>query len=628
MSNNLSSIGALAYQGTNAQTPPNVFVFNNNTPAVTDWRNFSLGDFWINRVQQTINNSELYVLLGVANNQAKWALVTNTNGNINQVTTDAGVVVPVAGNINLLGVHNINTSGTGSTATVALNNSITLGDITPITAGLNALSALTGDINIGGGNLKIPTTNMAASQGVIVQDDEPLIHTYGAGNLFMGVGAGNFTMSPTDALQNLGIGASCLNKLTDGDQNCSYGQGSLANVTSGSLNHAFGYQSGVQINSGSENLCLGHASLNNLLTGSGNLAIGSLAGSSYDGSQSNNLVIGNVGESSDNNVIRIGTTGSSSLQQNKCFVAGITGISPTGVSTSLPVLIDSDGQLGATGNIYLPVTNTGETQGIIYSGTDRYISNYAAPGGANVFMGINTGNTTLTGSGNVSIGHSGLLNATTAGTTTSVGIFSLINITSGSSNTALGASVGFDSISGLGLVSGSDNVMIGYQAGSNFRSSESSNILISNLGVLGESGAIRIGTAGDQTTCYVAGITGVSVTGAPVIVDANGQLGITVSSIRYKTNIKDLNGQSENIYKLRPVSFNYLSHPENETWGLIAEEVEQVLPQLVVYNKDQQPETVRYTDLPVLLLNELQKLAKRSDDLLKRIELLESKLSI
>ena len=102
-----------------------------------------------------------------------------------------------------------------------------------------------------------------------------------------------------------------------------------------------------------------------------------------------------------------------------------------------------------------------------------------------------------------------------------------------------------------------------------------------------------------------------------------GQLGTPTSSRRYKINIEDLGSDSESIFALRPVSFEYKGDYKHRTYmGLIAEEVEEVLPRLVNY-KDNLPDSVRYQDLPVLLLNEIKKQQKKIEKLEKRLLTLE-----
>ena len=90
---------------------------------------------------------------------------------------------------------------------------------------------------------------------------------------------------------------------------------------------------------------------------------------------------------------------------------------------------------------------------------------------------------------------------------------------------------------------------------------------------------------------------------------------------RFKENIQPMPKTfSENILKLRPVTFNYIEdETKTLTWGLIAEEVEEVMPQLVIYDQQKRPHSVRYHDLPVLILNETKKLIEEHEQLQKQI---------
>jgi hypothetical protein len=139
------------------------------------------------------------------------------------------------------------------------------------------------------------------------------------------------------------------------------------------------------------------------------------------------------------------------------------------------------------------------------------------------------------------------------------------------------------------------------------------NIEIGNAGVPAESDTIRIWTNGTQTKAFVAGIHGVTtgLAGAAVLVDANGQLGTVSSSRRYKEDIQPMADASDRLLKLRTVKFRY-KQPDAQgdkpiQYGLIAEEVAGVFPELIVRNLKGEPETVAYHILPALLLNEYQK---------------------
>jgi hypothetical protein len=151
---------------------------------------------------------------------------------------------------------------------------------------------------------------------------------------------------------------------------------------------------------------------------------------------------------------------------------------------------------------------------------------------------------------------------------------------------------------------GSSNIAEGYKAGYNLTTG-SNNIDIGNLGLAAEGNTIRIGTA--QTVTYIAGISGTPVTGSAVIVSSTGQLGVTVSSERYKTAIVTMGSDTAKLGQLRPVSFKLKSDATGtRQYGLIAEEVAKVYPELVIRNVSGRIDGVRYDELAPMLLNEAQ----------------------
>jgi hypothetical protein len=162
---------------------------------------------------------------------------------------------------------------------------------------------------------------------------------------------------------------------------------------------------------------------------------------------------------------------------------------------------------------------------------------------------------------------------------------------------------------------GTNNIAIGRLAGLQPTGSTSS-IFIGNQGFAGDTATIKIGTQGTQATAFMAGISGVTVANsAAVLIDTStGQLGTVSSSRRYKADIQPMGDASSSLMRLRPVTFHYKKPYDDGTnaiqYGLIAEEVAEVLPGLAVFNKDGQPETVKYHLLPGLLLNEVQKQQK------------------
>ena len=205
---------------------------------------------------------------------------------------------------------------------------------------------------------------------------------------------------------------------------------------------------------------------------------------------------------------------------------------------------------------------------------------------------------------NTANGLNALLNNTSGSNNTATGLAALLNNTIGSYNTASGQRA-LESNS-----TGNNNIAIGYAAGS-LISTGSNNIDILNAGVADESNTIRIGRVEDHTATYIAGIAGATVpTGVAVIVNANGHLGTTTSSARYKEAIKSMDKASEAILALEPVTFRYkheLDPAGIPQFGLVAEQVEKVDADLVAKDKDGKPYSVRYEAVNAMLLNEFLK---------------------
>jgi hypothetical protein len=138
------------------------------------------------------------------------------------------------------------------------------------------------------------------------------------------------------------------------------------------------------------------------------------------------------------------------------------------------------------------------------------------------------------------------------------------------------------------------------------------NIHIGNNGDAADDALIRIGTLDVHTRTFIHGIFAAQViNGTPVVVNSNGQLGVAPSSRRVKDDIRDMDEASTGLGKLRPVTFRYKAEPatgpRSIEYGLIAEEVAEIYPELVVLDRDGQPSGVRYHVLPAMLLNEVQR---------------------
>jgi hypothetical protein len=236
------------------------------------------------------------------------------------------------------------------------------------------------------------------------------------------------------------------------------------------------------------------------------------------------------------------------------------------------------------------------------------------------------------GSGNVAVGSQALQSNTTGFHNTADGFQALFFNTTGNHNTADGdvalhrnTTGNFNTASGAHTLvvntTGSSNIALGFNAGENLTTG-SNNIDIGNTGVAGEADTIRIGAPGLQARAFIAGIRGVAVTGSTVVVNAAGQLGVLPSSQRFKTEIKPMDKASEAILALKPVTFRYKQDVDptgTPQFGLIAEDVEKVSPNLVGRDLQGELNTVRYEAVNAMLLNEFLKEHSEVQELKKQV---------
>jgi predicted ribosome quality control (RQC) complex YloA/Tae2 family protein len=149
-----------------------------------------------------------------------------------------------------------------------------------------------------------------------------------------------------------------------------------------------------------------------------------------------------------------------------------------------------------------------------------------------------------------------------------------------------------------------------------------SNIDIGNSGVSDESATIRIGNDQLQSATFIAAIHGVNVTGGTAVyINSLGQLGTMTSSARFKRDILTMDNASEEILSLRPVTFHYKTDTEGTPqFGLIAEEVAKVNPDLVVRDRNGEIYSVRYEAVNAMLLNEFLKEHRKVEELTKQFQ--------
>jgi hypothetical protein len=376
--------------------------------------------------------------------------------------------------------------------------------------------------------------------------------------------------------------------------NTAEGDGALSSVqigTSGVFNTAIGFDALHSNTTGDSNTATGYIALQANTTGAGNTATGfqALEGTTTGG---NNTANG-VGALANNTTANNNTaTGYAALSHN------------------------STGEFNtATGAGALQFTATGSFN--TANGAEALFSNSGNENTANGWQALDNN----AGTNNTATGASALSGNNTGSNNTANGVGVLQNNSAGSNNTATGSSALFSNTSGnnntaTGLnalhsnTTGGSNIALGFNAGGNLTTG-SNNIDIGNLGVAGEAKKIRIGTVGTQTATFVAGIVGVTVpSGVGVIVGSNGQLGTVVSSERFKDQVKPMDKASEAILALKPVTFRYKHELDPDgipQFGLVAEQVEKVNPDLVARDAKGEVYTVRYEAVNAMLLNEFLK---------------------
>ncbi|PYJ77663.1 MAG: hypothetical protein DME69_10090, partial [Verrucomicrobia bacterium] len=251
--------------------------------------------------------------------------------------------------------------------------------------------------------------------------------------------------------------------------------------------------------------------------------------------------------------------------------------------------------------------NTGTGVGALYGNTT---------GTSNTATGSASLNFNTTGNNNTATGVSALQLNSTGNNNTATGVDALVSNTTGRTNTAAGQNA-------LGHnTSGNSNIALGNNAGAKLTTGDE-NIEIGNRGVAGEHETIRIGEQGTQDATFIAGISGATVTGTAVVVNSSGQLGVAPSSRRFKQNIQTMGDASDILLALRPVTFEYKPDVDPKgvsQFGLVAEEVEKVNPDLVARDDEGKPYTVRYDAVNAMLLNEFLKEHRKVEQLTKDFE--------
>jgi len=253
---------------------------------------------------------------------------------------------------------------------------------------------------------------------------------------------------------------------------------------------------------------------------------------------------------------------------------------------------------------------TANTTGSANTATGIWALTSNTTGENNTATGLQALYSNTSGTYNTATGSAALFENDTGNNNTAEGFFALISNTTGSNNTAQGYFALSSNMTGNG------NISLGASSGTNLTTGDN-NIDIGNAGVAGESGIIRIGTAGTQTATFIAGIRETPLAQGVAIavgITADGQLGVRASSARFKEGIKPMDKTSEAIFSLQPVTFRYKKAFDPQAlpqFGLVAEQVAEqvakVSPDLVARDAEGKPFTVRYDEVNAMLLNEFLK---------------------
>jgi hypothetical protein len=570
-----------------------------------------------------------------------------------QFDTDAGTAIPAAGILKILGGTNVNTTGAGNVVTVNFTTGAIatqydgdVGSAVPVAGILKILggtyctttaagNVVTIDFATGAIATQFDTDSGSAvpAAGILQILGDTVITTSGAGNIVtvnMSQGAdGQVLIGQTGALPAWGNITS-----TGGTVTISNGPNTINLESAVGGAQTFTTDSGTATAAANNINVLGGDNINttgaadnvyvhlnetihwpdtNAAGTSGMIYLGGGSGvggvrfmhnygwigsgvfaNTFLGAEAGNLTLSVAGTVAQN-LVGIGALALSSIT---------TGSANTAVGAGALMLCTTGGSNTAVGDVALRDLTTG-----IGNTAVGAFSCSTSTGNGNTAVGYDSLNT---GDNNIAIGYEAL-QVNTGNNNTCVGYQSGVSITTGTDNTAIGYRALDDLVSGVG------NIAIGDSAGSAWTAGEDNNIAIGFIGFPGDNNIIRIG-AGSHTAFYAQGIYSSAVSGRDVYVTSLGRVGYLSSSVRYKENIKNLDISTDLINQLRPVTFNYKEDEDPRVcYGLIAEEVDKIIPDLVDRDPDGTIQTIRYKEMIPMLLNEIQKLNKRVCELEKKL---------
>jgi len=485
------------------------------------------------------------------------------------LTFAAGQTFPGTGTGN--GNGTVTSVGTGlGLAGGPITTSGTLTINTAVVPQLNVANTFTGNQTVNG---NLSATGLVTGSAFNIGTSLFAFGSYSIANAFLGF-AGNTT---TTGSSNTGIGYRALYANTTGIGNSGSGFDALAANTTGYYNTAGGYYALANNNTGYNNTATGAFTLSANTTGFYNTATG-LAALYSNSTGSQNTASGYYS-------LFANTTGTSNTAD------GFTAL-----------------RLNTTGS-----NNTATGFGALYANSTA---------SSNTADGFQALNSDTTGNLNTAVGYKALPLVTTGSYNTAVGSNTLGANLAASYNTAVGYNAGLST-------TGNWNTNIGYLAGY-YDTTGGDNVRINNYGVAGETNTARIGGSYIYRT-FITGIRGVTTgvaNAVPVVIDSSGQLGTVSSSRRFKENIRDMGETTGTLMSLRPVRFHYKVHGASgpEQYGLVAEEVAEVAPDLVATNQDGQIETVFYDKINAMLLKQVQTQQRLIESLETRLAELEGRI--
>src|SRR5712692_3050150 len=402
-----------------------------------------------------------------------------------------------------------------------------------------------------------------------------------------------FALSPT---------ARAVNPAPDGGypgQNTAEGDDALFSLTSGGDNTAVGFSALFNNTTGYFNTAVGDQALYNDTTGSSNTASGFLSLFSN--------TAGNENTATGTNALEFNTSGSHDTANGYQALYSNTSGNDNAANGSQALYSNTGGQDNTANGFAALFSNTTGN----FNTANGYQSLYNNTSDENTASGYQSLYSNTTGVANTAAGRDALHYNTTGNANTAAGLNALFSNGSGNFSTATGVNALFYN------TTGNSNIALGYQAGAKLTTGDK-NIDIGNVGVAAEANTIRIGTQGTQTATFIAGITGTAVSGMAVKINSSGQLGVPPSSERFKDAIKPMDKASEAILALKPVTFRYKRQIDPDgipQFGLVAEQVEKVNPDLVARDAKGKVYTVRYEAVNAMLLNEFLKEHRKVQEL-------------